>query len=88
MEGYPPLGQVIDELARKRGIIGPQAISQHLWKHEQYDVSDESIHEFMHGYDRPQNDFNNAFKDAFELTEDEEQDYAWAYAYHERQPPD
>jgi hypothetical protein len=31
-------------------------------------VSDESVYGFMHGYDRPQNDFNNAFKDALELT--------------------
>lgn len=88
MESYPALGQVIDELARKRGIVGPEAISEHLWEREQYDVSDESVYEFMHGYDYPTNAFNNAFKDALELNDEEQQEYAWAYSFHERQPPD
>ena len=81
------LGQVMDEMARKRGVEGPEAISEHLWQQEQYDVSDESVYEFLQGYDRPQSDFMRAFRDAFGLTDEEEKELAWVYSFHERPPP-
>lgn len=47
--GYLALGKVLDELARKRGGQGLEAISDHLWGAVRHDMSDESGYEFLHG---------------------------------------
>jgi len=78
------LGKLLDEIAQARGVQGPEAISDHLWKQAQFDVSEESVYEYLQGYDWPPPDIMVAFKESFDLNEREAGNLAWLYAFHER----
>lgn len=68
-------------IASRRGVHGPEEISEHLWREARHDVSAESVFEYMHGYDYPEAAVMVAFKEAFGLTRAERDALAVAYAY-------
>lgn len=46
---YVILGEMMDEIAQRREVRGPEEISEYVWKKARYDKSTESMFEYMHG---------------------------------------
>ena len=78
---YCELGKLLDALARSRDVRGSYNISEYLNDLTNYEVSGQSVSKYLFGINQPKRAFIVAFDDAFELTEQERTELAWAYAY-------
>ncbi len=78
---YCELGKLLDTLARSRDIRGPYNIAAYLSEVTEHEVSGQSVSKYLFGINEPKQAFIVAFADAFELTEQERLELAWAYAF-------
>jgi hypothetical protein len=85
---YSALGEVIDELARKRNVRGPQRISNHIKARLGEAPTGTTVGKWMHGDSRPTRENMQRFADAFELSEGEKVTLSFAFAYGQRPPED
>jgi hypothetical protein len=85
---YSPLGEVMDDLARKRHVQGPHRICNRLiaWFGEDAAPSGVSVSKWMHGESHPNWRWIAMFAEAFELTTEEKVRLAWAYAFRNEYP--
>jgi hypothetical protein len=82
---YCELGELLDELARKRGVCGPYLIAQHVEEATDFAIPGSSVSAFLYGDSRPKvgptGGFLSAFAEAFSLSDEERQQLAMTYSY-------
>ncbi len=84
---YSKLGEVIDELARKRHVRGPYRIANHIRTTLESGPSGVAVAKWMYGDTTPKPERVAAFADALELNGKERTELAFAYTYGEDPPP-
>ena len=85
-KSYCELGEVLDELARRRSVRGPYGIAKYLAGASGYETSGQVVSRYLHGKAVPKRVFLESFAAAFRLTYKERQELAWVYAYGSRPP--
>jgi hypothetical protein len=84
---YSALGEVLDELARKRNVRGPYGIASHMQARFPEAPSGVAVGKWMYGDASPTRENLRRFADAFELSEGEEITLSFAFNYGQ-QPPE
>jgi hypothetical protein len=85
---YSALGEVIDELARKRDVRGPQPIANYMKARLGEAPTGAAVSKWMHGDSRPTRENMQRFADAFELSKTEKITLSFAYTYGQQPPED
>ncbi len=85
---YSALGEVIDELARKRNVRGPQRIANYMRARLGEAPTGAAVGKWMYGDSRPTRENMRRFGDAFELSEEEKITLSFAFTYGQRPPED
>lgn len=78
---YSPLGEVMDELARRRNVRGPYLVAKYVRERTGRGPSGSSFSDYFYGNITPKREVIGLFTEAFELTEEEQRELAWAYTY-------
>ena len=84
---YSALGEVIDELARKRNVRGPYPIANYMKSRLGEAPTGAAVSKWMYGDSRPTHENMQRFADAFELSKTERITLSFAYTYGQ-QPPE
>ena len=85
---YSALGEVIDELARKRNVRGPYPIANYMKAHLGEAPTGWAVSKWMYGDSRPTRENMQRFSDAFELSKREKVTLAFAFTYGQQPPED
>jgi hypothetical protein len=80
---YSPIGEVMDRIARERHIRGPYNVGRYVQEKMGEGPSGSAWSEYFRGESRPKPTVLELFRDAFSLTEKEEDELARAYAFPE-----
>ena len=80
-KAYSELGNLLDDLARKRGVRGPYNIAQRVTIMTGHKVTGQAVSRHFYGESWPKPEFISAFAEAFDLTKEERDMLAWAYTY-------
>jgi hypothetical protein len=79
---YCELGELLEEFARKRYVRGPYRIGRYVReKTDRGPASGSAWSQIFYGDILPKPETMRAFRDAFELTEDEEARLAYIYTF-------
>ena len=84
---YSAFGEVIDELARKRNVRGPQHIADYMKARLGEAPTGTAVGKWMYGEASPTRENLRRLADAFELSEGEEITLSFAFNYGQ-QPPE
>jgi hypothetical protein len=84
---YSALGEVLDELARKRNVRGPCAIANHTEERLSEAPTGAAVSKWIYGDSRPTRENMQRFADAFELSAREKITLSFAFTYGQ-QPPE
>jgi hypothetical protein len=82
---YSALGEVLDELARKRNVRGPYAIASHMEARLGEAPTGAAVSKWLYGDSRPTRENMQRVADAFELSAQEMVTLSFAFTY--GQPP-
>ena len=85
---YSAFGEVLDELARKRNVRGPQRIANHMKARLGEAPTGAAVSRWMHGDSRPTRENLQRFADAFELSKRERITLSFAFTYGQKPPED
>ena len=85
---YSAFGEVLDELARKRNVRGPQRIANHMKARLGEAPTGAAVGKWMYGDSRPTRENMQRFADAFELSKTEKITLSFAYTYGQQPPED
>ncbi len=85
---YSALGEVIDELARKRNVRGPQRIANYMKARLGEAPTGAAVSKWVHGDSRPTRENMQRFADAFELSDEEKITLSFAFTYGQQPPED
>jgi hypothetical protein len=84
---YSAFGEVLDELARKRNVRGPQHIADYMKARLGEAPTGTAVGKWMYAEASPTRENLRRFADAFELSEGEEITLSFAFNYGQ-QPPE
>jgi hypothetical protein len=85
---FSALGEVLDELARKRNVRGPHPIANYMKVRLGEAPTGAAVSKWMYGDSRPTRENMQRFADAFELSEREKITLSFAYTYGQQPPED
>ena len=85
---YSALGEVVDELARKRNVCGPHSIADYMKSRLGEAPTGAAVSKWMYGDSRPTRENMQRFADAFELSKTERITLSFAYTYGQQPPED
>lgn len=85
---YSALGEVIDELTRKRNVRGPHAIANYMKSRLGEAPTGAAVSKWMYGDSRPTRENMQRFAGAFELSKTEKITLSFAYTYGQQPPED
>ena len=85
---YSAFGEVLDELARKRNVRGPQRIANHMKARLGEAPTGAAVGKWMYGDSRPTRENMQRFAYAFELSKTEKITLSFAYTYGQQPPED
>ena len=83
---YSAFGEVLDELARKRNVRGPQRIANHMKARLGEAPTGTAVGKWMYGESSPTLENLRRFAEAFELSEREKITLSFAFAYGQKPP--
>jgi hypothetical protein len=85
---YSALGEVLDELARKRNVRGPYPVANYMKARLGEAPTGAAVSKWMYGDSRPTHENMQRFADAFELSKTEKITLSFAYTYGQQPPED
>jgi transcriptional regulator with XRE-family HTH domain len=85
---YSAFGEVLDELARKRNVRGPQRIANYMTARLGEAPTGSAVSKWMHGDASPTPENVRRFAEAFELSEGEKITLSFAFTYGQEPPKD
>ncbi|MCA1718254.1 MAG: helix-turn-helix transcriptional regulator [Actinobacteria bacterium] len=85
---YSALGEVLDELARKRDVRGPHRIANYVKARFPDAPSGVAVSKWMYGEASPTPENVRRFAEAFELSEGEKTTLSFAFTYGQEPPKD
>ncbi len=85
---YSALGEVLDELARKRNVRGPNRIANYMKARLGEAPTGVAVSKWMYGDSRPTLENVQRFSDAFELSKEEKITLSFAFTYGQQPPED
>jgi hypothetical protein len=86
---YSALGEVVDELAKKRNVRGgPHSIANYMKSRLGEAPTGAAVGKWMYGDSRPTRENMQRFADAFELSKTERITLSFAYTYGQQPPED
>ena len=83
---YSALGEVMDELARKRNVRGPTRIANYMKARLGEAPTGVAVSKWMYGDSRPTRENVQRFSDAFELSKGERITLSFAFTYGQEKP--
>jgi transcriptional regulator with XRE-family HTH domain len=83
---YSALGEVLDELARKRNVRGPHAIANYIKSRLGEAPTGTAVSKWMYGESSPTLENLRRFAEAFELSKREKITLSFAFAYGQKPP--
>jgi hypothetical protein len=85
---YSALGEVLDELARKRNVRGPYSIANYMKTRVGEAPTEAAVSQWMYGDSNPTRENMHRFADAFELSKREKITLSFAFTYGQQPPED
>jgi hypothetical protein len=85
---YSALGEVLDEMARKRNVRGPNRIANYMKARVGEAPTGTAVSKWLYGDSRPTRENMQKFADAFELSKREKITLSFAFTYGQQPPED